>query len=70
MLAAGRAGRAGTAIWVKAAVYSMAYRHDLGLWAPAVGEQCIVYSLYWLDSSADVCVCGVLARPAAVSTVS
>ena len=35
----------------------MAYRQDLGLWAPAVGEQCIVYSLYWLDSSADVCVC-------------
>ena len=31
----------------------MAYRHVLGLWVPAVGEQGIVY---WLNSSADLCV--------------
>ena len=45
----------------------MGYRHDLGLWAPAEEKQCIVY---WLNSSADVCVCVVPAHPAAVKEAS
>ena len=63
VLAAGRAGRASTAIWVNAAVQSMAYRHDLGLWAPAVGEQCILYSVLTTHCTGStplqmcVCVC-------------